>query len=90
MENIESKSVNLDDGVIIQFIKDPDVENCKIDIKATTSTAAVNGLAIVTKRMADMLDIPAGQLLCVLATVLMGPVHKEGSAEDAERYDGES
>jgi len=51
------------------------------DIKASSSAAAMNGLAVLVREYAVLLDMTVAEVLAVLATVLTVPAIREGQEQ---------
>lgn len=62
-----------DEGVAVGFKKELGAEGHICEVAFTTSTAAIQAIAIIINKVAAVLGVTAQHMLCVLATVLIRP-----------------
>lgn len=62
----------VEDAVDISLIKEAGATSCKRHFTASSPEAAINALGILVADVADILEMPVGHILSVLATVLIG------------------
>lgn len=62
-----------DEGVAVGFKKELGAEGHICEVAFTTSTAAIQAIAMIINKVAAVLGVTAQHVLCVLATVLIRP-----------------
>lgn len=73
MEDEKRKALFLeDDRVEIRFEKLPGTLNFKRNIAALTVDAAVRALAALVSHLAELISVPAGDVLARMAAVMIG------------------
>lgn len=65
------------DEVHIRLDKLPGRDSYKREITASSTTAAINGLAVLIKGAAELMEQPVDKVFAVLATVLFAPAEKD-------------
>ena len=81
MQEGRTIAFEFEEGCRLSVDRTPGTNGCSVTFQATTATAALKGISLLTVKLAELTSRSVDEVLCRLAVVLLA---QEGMPEDME------